>query len=164
MSRRPWVRPAGDRGRPYPAGDRGRPYPAGDRGLSSVEVVVFTPLLVGFMLFVVALGAIAEVRGEVYGAARDAAREATRQRDPVTAMTRAQEVAEADLGDRCDGTADRRPRAEHVGGEFRAGGVVTIEVSCTIDLAGLSWVGLGARKTVVGSSTAPIDERRRFGE
>jgi hypothetical protein len=134
-----------------------------DRGVSAVEVVIFTPLLVGFMLFVVALGSIVDVRGEVYGAARDAAREATRQRDAGTAMQRAQEAAEADLGNRCNATADRRPVVRHAGGVFEAGGVITIEVSCTIDLSGLSWVGLGTTKTVTGSSTAPIDTRRRFG-
>ena len=133
----------------------------GDRGLSSVEVVLFTPLLIGFMLFVVALGSLVEARGQVYGAARDAAREATQQRSTGAAQERAREVAEADLGERCSGGRNRLP-VVRTGGDFEPGGIITVQVRCTIDLSGLSWVGLGTSKTVVGTSSAPLDERRRF--
>lgn len=139
---------------------RGRASRAGrdEAGISSVEVVLFTPLLVGFMLFVVALGSLVEARGQVYGAARNAAREATQQRSTGAAVDRARIVAEADLRNRCSGSANRLPAVD----TSLDGDIIRVDVSCTIDLSGLSWVGLGTSKTVTGTSTAPLDERRRF--
>ncbi len=42
-----------------------------EAGSSTVELVLLTPLLVLFMVFVVALGRLASARAEVDGAARD---------------------------------------------------------------------------------------------
>ena len=53
---------------------RGRPFRRRDDGSMAVEVVLMAPVLVIFMLFVVALGRMVWVKGELESATRDAVR------------------------------------------------------------------------------------------
>jgi len=74
-----------------------------DRGLSTIEVVILAPVMILFILVLVAFGQLVDGRGALDGAARDAARAGSIQKDPVTAMAEARKAAEADLGDVCSG-------------------------------------------------------------
>src|SRR3954470_18998147 len=79
---------------------RGR-VAADDRGLSSIEVVILAPIMILFILVLVAFGQLVDGRGAVDGAARDAARAGSLQRDAVSAMEQASAAARADLDDTC---------------------------------------------------------------
>ena len=60
-----------------------------DRGLSTVEVVILAPVMIMFILVLVAFGQLVDGRGALDGAARDAARAGSIQKDHGTAIAEA---------------------------------------------------------------------------
>ncbi|WP_069463772.1 TadE/TadG family type IV pilus assembly protein [Actinacidiphila rubida] len=129
--------------------------PRGDRGISTVEVVILAPVIILFVLVLVAFGQLVDGRGAVDGAARDAARAGSLQRDAGSAMQEARASAEADLNDTCvSGTL-----TIHQDSDFKPGELFTITLSCQI--RGLSSLGLDIRKTLTSQASAPLDPYRR---
>jgi Flp pilus assembly protein TadG len=128
---------------------------SGDAGLSTIEVVVLAPVMMLFILVIVALGLLVDGRGQVDGAARDAARAGSLQRDEASAMAQAQVAAEADLSGTCGGPVTVRKMSAG----FQAGGLFTVEVSCQV--RGLAMLGLDVPTQLTGRSTAPLDPYRR---
>lgn len=140
--------------------------PGRDSGMSTIELVLLAPLMIMFVMFVVAFGLIVDAKGQAYGAARDAARAGALQRDYGAAMTSAQQAAEADLGNKCIGVPVVRSvdSASEAGSDaFASGGLFTVQVTCTVSLAGLNLLGIGPAKTVTARATAPLDTYRRVG-
>lgn len=127
-----------------------------ERGSMAVETVLIAPVLIAFLLLVVALGRYVAVRGEVEAAARDAARAASLERGPGTARTVAQRTAAASL-------EGRRCAAIQLSGNFVAGGTVTTQLRCRVSFDQLGLLGLPGSVSVGGSSSAPIDIYRRVG-
>lgn len=142
-----------------------RPPRDGDResGMSTLEVVLLAPLVIGFIMFLVCFGVLVDAHGTVQGAARDAARMGSLQRDDATANTSAYDAAAADLGNTCSGPFDVQqvdPDTKAVSNEFAAGELYTIKVTCTVTLTGLDWFSVGSQ-TIISYSTAPLDIFRR---
>jgi Flp pilus assembly protein TadG len=122
----------------------------------AVEMVLMTPVMVAFLLLVVACGRYVMVRGEVEAASRDAARAASLARDPGDALTQANSTAQGSLsGDGATCTAVR------LQGDFVAGGTVTAILSCRVKLNDLGLIGLHGSVGVSSSSAAPLDLYRR---
>lgn len=129
---------------------------AGDRGLSTIEVVILAPIMILFILILVAFGQLVDGRGAVDGAARDAARAGSIQRDQGVAMSEALAAAKADLDDTCvGGTLDVKQTSQG----FAPDSLFTVEVSCTI--RGLGSLGLDIKKTLTSSASSPLDPYRR---
>ncbi|MET8178487.1 TadE/TadG family type IV pilus assembly protein [Streptomyces sp. NPDC005336] len=128
---------------------------SGDAGLSTIEVVILAPVMIMFILVLVAFGQLVDGRGAVDGAARDAARAGSIQHDYGVAMSEARKAAEADLGDVCEGS----PQVSMAGSSFKPGGFFTVEVSCRV--RGLGMLGLDIGSTIKGRATSPIDPFRR---
>ncbi len=131
-----------------------------DDGSTVVEVTVFVPVLLMFLLLVVGMGRLASTRADVDGAARDAARAASFQRDADVALQAAQGAATAALSDRgvlCQ-NLDVRFDAAHT--DFTAGGSVAVDVNCTVRLDEAMVVGFPGTKTLTGRAVAPIDVHR----
>ena len=126
-----------------------------DAGLSTIEVVVLAPVMLLFILVLVAFGLMVDGRGQIDGAARDAARAGSLQRDEAGAMRQARAAADADLGRTCTGAVTVRK----VSTGFRPGGLFTVTVSCRV--RGLSMLGLNVATELTGRSTAPLDPFRR---
>src|SRR3954471_5866319 len=76
---------------------------ADDRGLSAVEVVILAPVLILFILVLVAFGQLVDGRGALDGAARDAARAGSLQGERGAADRAALEAATNDLRGICQG-------------------------------------------------------------
>ncbi len=136
-------------------GQRLAGHERGDAGLSTIEVVILAPLILLFILVIVAFGLLVDGRGSVDGAARDAARAGSLQRDEASAMSQAQAAADADLGDTCSGPVTVRK----ISTGFQAGGLFTVEVSCKV--RGLAMLGLNVPTQLTGRSSAPLDPYRR---
>ncbi|GAA1894828.1 TadE/TadG family type IV pilus assembly protein [Streptantibioticus ferralitis] len=126
-----------------------------DAGLSTIEVVILAPVMMLFILVLVAFGLLVDGRGAVDSAARDAARAGSLQRDEASAMSQAQSAAQADLSGTCSGSVTVRK----VSSGFQAGGLFTVEVSCQV--RGLTMLGLDVGTELTGRSTAPLDPYRR---
>ena len=130
-----------------------------DAGTMALELALLTPLLVAFMMVMVGLGRVVEAQSQVDGAARDAARAASLGRTRHGADTAAKAAARQTLGGRK--WCRRQPNTEVKFEDWHPGGQVTAEVSCDIDLTGLSLIGFSPSRKMIGKATAPIDTLRR---
>jgi len=126
-----------------------------DRGLSTVEVVILAPVMILFILVLVAFGQLVNARGALDGAARDAARAGSIQKDYAIAMSEARKAAEADLGDVCSGPISVTQTSQG----FAPDTLFTIEVSCQV--RGLSMLGLNVPTRLSSSFSSPLDPFRR---
>jgi Flp pilus assembly protein TadG len=124
----------------------------------AIEIVLLTPVLIAFTLLVVAGGRLVARQSDVDSTARDAARAASIERSEGSARSVGEAVTLRD-GDTCDppavDTSDWPPA-----GNVRAGSV-TVTVTCQVSYAGLGLIGLQGSTTVIGTSTAPVDQYRR---
>src|SRR3954471_10669024 len=128
---------------------------ADDRGLSAVEVVILAPVMILFILVLVAFGQLVDGRGALDGAARDAARAGSIQKDHGTAMAEARKAAEADLGDICSGPVT----VTQTSAGFEPDTLFSVEVSC--EVRGLAMIGLDVPTTLKSSFSSPLDPFRR---
>ncbi|MFQ3556213.1 TadE/TadG family type IV pilus assembly protein [Streptomyces gramineus] len=128
---------------------------AHDGGLSTVEVVILAPVMILFILVLVAFGQLVDGRGAVDGAARDAARAGSIQKDHGTAMSEARKAADADLADVCSGPVSVVQTSQG----FEPDSIFTVEVSCQV--RGLAMLGLDIPTTLTASFSSPLDPFRR---
>lgn len=129
-----------------------------DGGSAAAELVLITPLLIVTMLLVVAAGRLAGARLQVDSAARRAARAASLARDPATAAAQADTTAQAALASEhitCDPLSVSPDTSA-----FRPGGQVTVQVTCTVSLAGLALLHVPVSQTLTAHFTSPIDVYR----
>lgn len=130
-----------------------------ERGSMSVEVVLMVPILVMFLMLVLAGGRYVAVRADIESAARDAARAASFERSQSEAFSAAYAAANAsDVDDRFSECV-----VSDITGSFEAGGVVEVSVRCRVSNNGLGFIGLNGSDDFEASSSAPIDQYRRFG-
>lgn len=130
----------------------------GDRGAGTAELVVITPVALVLLCLVALVGRTTEARGMVDGAARDAARAASFERDADSARTAAETSAARFLngsGIRC---VDSHVDADVT--SFAAGGQVSVEVSCEVNLSDLGLIGLSGTRSISARSVEPIDVYR----
>ncbi|MFD0210179.1 TadE/TadG family type IV pilus assembly protein [Streptomyces hirsutus] len=127
----------------------------GDRGLSTVEVVILAPVMILFILVLVAFGQLVSGRGALDGAARDAARAGSIQKDHARAMAEALQAAEANLADICSGPVNVVQTSQG----FEPDTLFTVEVSC--EVRGLATLGLNIPTTLSASFSSPLDPYRR---
>lgn len=128
---------------------------ARDRGLSTIEVVILAPVMILFILVLVAFGQLVDGRGALDGSARDAARAGSIQKDHATAMAEARKAAEADLADVCSGPVTVNQTSQG----FEPDTIFTVEVSC--EVRGLAMIGLDVPTTLTASFSSPLDPFRR---
>ncbi|XVQ12202.1 TadE/TadG family type IV pilus assembly protein [Spirillospora sp. CA-255316] len=126
-----------------------------DRGSMSMEMVLVTPLFVVFLMLLAGAGRMVDAQSQVDGAARDAVRAASIARSAGGAEQLAQEAASANLTGRdwCAGG----PVVVTDTTDWGPGGRVAVTITCDVDLADLSFIGLPGSKTLRGKALAPID-------
>jgi Flp pilus assembly protein TadG len=147
---------------PMPASTPGRSPGRRDQGSAAAELVLVTPLLVMMMLLAVAAGRLVQARLQVDSAAQQAARAASLAGDPATASAEADETATAALASEhltCANLAVSTGTSD-----FQPGGQVTVQVSCTVSLAGLGLLHVPGSRTLTARFTAPIDVYRGTDE
>ena len=129
-----------------------------ERGSIAVEVAIITPAFIFLMLLVVFAGKVAEANGNVERAASEAARAASLRQHPGDAVSDAQEAAEQNLsqaGVPCvvlDTAVDT--------GDFRAGGTVTVTVTCQASMADVTLLGVPGTRTFTARVVEVIDTYR----
>ncbi|MGV9502003.1 TadE/TadG family type IV pilus assembly protein [Streptomyces sp. NPDC003642] len=128
---------------------------ADDSGLSTVEVVILAPVMILFLLVLVAFGQLVDGRGALDGAARDAARAGSIQKNHALAMAEARKAAEANLADVCSGPVTVVQTSQG----FEPDTIFTVEVSCQV--RGLAMLGLDIPTRLSASFSSPLDPFRR---
>jgi Flp pilus assembly protein TadG len=126
-----------------------------ERGGGTVELVVLTPALIGFVLLVVLGGRLVGVRGDLDGAARQAARSASLAGNPGPAEVLADETARSALTER--GLDCRALRVDVDVTRFAPGGTVAVTLTCAVGLSDLGLPGLPGERTLQAHAVAPID-------
>jgi Flp pilus assembly protein TadG len=133
----------------------------GDRGSAGIEASfgVIALLLVAF--FIVGALRITGAGGDANAAAHAAARAAAAEYDPDAAATAAQQVASQTLADRgvaCQNLSVR------VGGDLEPGGLVTVDVTCSVSLRDVVIAGFPGTRTVTGRGVEQVDIVRGGGQ
>jgi Flp pilus assembly protein TadG len=124
--------------------------------MSTLEVVLLAPLVIGFVLVLVGFGILVDARGTVQGAARDAARMGSLQRSYTSANNTARQTGAIDLANTC---SSQQIVPVTTAAAFVPGQLYTIKVTCVVSLSGLNWFPL--QQTITATSTAPLDTFRR---
>lgn len=137
-------------------GAPGRPTVVEDDGSMTVELVALVPVLVLFVLVIVAFGRYEVVRGDVTQAARAAAEAAAVAPSAESARQDATTAAGPVLG----GGACGDPAVVLDTSTFVPGGAVRAVVTCHVALSDIGMPGLPGTSTVSAEAMAPIDPYR----
>ena len=120
-----------------------------------------TPVLVAFMMLMVGVGRIVNAQSQVDSAARDAVRDASIARSAGDAQSRAAAAAAASLEQYNWGEGG--PSTQTDTSAWAPGGQVSVTITCSADLGGLTLIGLPGTKQMTARATAPLDTYRRAG-
>lgn len=137
-----------------PSGGRPLRNEGDDRGLSTIEVVILAPVMILFILVLVAFGQLVDGRGALDGAARDAAARLDPE-GPRYGDGGGEEGAEANLADVCSGPVSVVQKSAG----FEPDTLFTVEVSC--EVRGLDAIGLNIPTTLSATFSSPLDPYRR---
>jgi Flp pilus assembly protein TadG len=133
-----------------------RPARSRERGSATAELVLVTPLLILFVLFIVGLGRLAHARALVNDAAAQAARAATLQYlSPGQATAAAQQTAAAALASAGLACASQSTSVDT--GQDHPGGTITVTLTCQVNLSNVTAAGFPDSTTLRASFTSPID-------
>lgn len=128
--------------------------PSPDRGSAGVETAIAVVALLSVGFFIIGALRVVGTRGDVDAAAHSAARAAAAEYDPTAASAAADNAAAVVLADR--GVACQSLDVS-VGGNFVPGGLVTVDVSCTVSLGDVVLAGFPGKRTVHGHGAEQID-------
>jgi Flp pilus assembly protein TadG len=135
---------------------------ADDRGDGDVAGMLFiVPLIFGVVLLFIFLGRQGSAAEGATHAAHVAAVAASHQRDQTSAQAAAHDAAASTLaaaGTACSGG----PSVSVTADRWAPGGVVTVDVSCTVATNDLGAIAAPSR-TLRGRSEAILDQYRGFG-
>lgn len=132
------------------------------RGAAVVEILLILPAMLLFLELIVLGGRVAGTNADIQSAAREGARQATLMNDRGDALAEARATALEALD--AKGFQCQNPRVGF-GAEtdFRAGGVVEIEVTCTVNLSDLDLLSIPGSYDVTRRALEPIDTYRAIG-
>ena len=129
-----------------------------DRGAVSTELAVLTPLLIGFMLFAVYAGRVAQTQGDVTHAAYEAARSASLTGHPAAAETAAHQTASDNIVEGGVGCLDLTVTVDT--SMFTAGGRVGVTVTCDASFADLTMLAVPGSRIFTATAVEVIDTHR----
>jgi Flp pilus assembly protein TadG len=123
-------------------------------GAEVVAAILLAPVAVAFVVLVFFLGRQVDSRATVRAAADSAAQSAARQRTPQQAETSARRTVTDMLAS--NPSCATGPRLAIDLSDFKPGGIVTVDITCTTQTSDLTGLGPGA-KTFVGHGAAIVD-------
>lgn len=130
-----------------------------ERGSAATELTLLAPVLVMVLVLVAVVAhRVVDARLRLDSAAHQAARAASIERSAAGAERAAGDLAATLLGSAGPSCADLAVATDTSG--FRAGGTVTVAVSCSVDLTGGLLLGVPGRTDVTATATEPLDTFR----
>jgi Flp pilus assembly protein TadG len=140
--------------------NRCRPTTPGERDRGSGEVlglVLVAPVAIALAVLVVFVGRQVDSRAQVHSAAEAAAQAAALERTPQAARDAAEAVIEAMVRDANTCPSLQMTLDPH---DFRAGGSVSVTVTCATPTSGLELIVAPDDRTFTVTATATIDPYR----
>ena len=131
---------------------------AGERGSIAVEVAVIAPAFIYLLLLGVFAGKVPEAEGNVERAASAAARAASLRQYPSDAMTDAETAAEENLAQA--GVPCMTLTTSVDTSDFRAGGTVTVTVTCEASMADVTLLGVPGTRVFSAQVVEVVDNYR----
>ena len=132
-----------------------------DRGdANALGLVLIAPAAIALAILILWIGRKVDTDAQVQAASSTAAQAAARQRDPASAIAVAQSTAAAMLADVT--ACSDGPAVSIDASDFRAGGQITVVVSCSPRRSDLALSGAAAA-TFTATSTASVDTYRSVG-
>ena len=128
-----------------------------DRGSAGVEASIAVTALLAMGMLVIGGLRLTNTRGDVQAAARSAARAAAGEYTAGEAAASANRVAAAALADRGQSCGSLSVNVE---GDLAAGSVVTVRVTCRVDLGDVVLAGFPGSSTVSGEAVELVDLAR----
>lgn len=125
-----------------------------DRGSAGVEAAIAVVALLAVGWFIIGALRTVGAGGDTNAAAHAAARAAAAEYDLASAQTAAVTVAGQVLGDRGVACTDL---TVNVSGDLTPGSIVTVDVSCTVDLSDTTGAGYAPSRTVTGRGVEQVD-------
>ena len=132
-----------------------------ESGVAVLELVLLVPVFMLMTYVVVGLGRIGVARQDIDGAARDAARAGSIARSADDATAAATSAASDVLASHNITCGDLAVNVDT--SEFRAGGWVRVDVSCTVSMADVAGMWMPGTKVMHARSVAVVDAFRRTG-
>jgi len=130
-----------------------------ERGSAATELTLLAPVLVMVLVLVAVVAhRVVDARLRLDSTAHQAARAASIERSAADAQRAADDLAAAALGPAGPSCADLSVATDTSG--FRAGGTVTVTVSCSVDLSGGLLLGVPGRTDITATATEPVDAFR----
>lgn len=132
-----------------------------DRGdANALGLVLIAPAAIALAILILWIGRKVDTDAQVQAASSTAAQAAARQRDPASAIAVARSTAAAMLADVT--ACSDGPAVSIDASDFRAGGQITVVVSCSPRRSDLALSGAAAA-TFTATSTASVDSYRSVG-
>ncbi len=142
-----------------PVGSVWRRWWRAERGSAAAELTLLAPVLVMVLVLVAVVAhRVVDARLRLDSAAHQAARAASIERSAAGAERAAGDLAAAVLGPAGPSCADLAVTTDTPG--FRAGGTVSVTVTCSVDLTGGLLLGVPGRTDVTATVTEPLDTFR----
>jgi len=132
-----------------------------ERGSGAAELALLTPALVALLMVTVLAFRVTQADAEVADVAAEAARAASLERTPAAAAGAARAAAAANLA--AGGITCTNLTVTTDTGAFTAGGVVTVDVTCAVDLTDLLIVNVPATRTLTATGREVVDRYRGAG-
>lgn len=140
---------------------RAAPVVPDERGVAVLELVLLVPAFLLLVYVVVGLGRLGLAREDIDSAARDAARAGSIARTVGDAEAAASSAANDALAAHDITCASLAVNVDT--SDFRTGGWVRVELSCTISLSDLSGLRTPGTRTMQARGLAVVDSFRRVG-
>ena len=131
----------------------------GDAGGHALELLVIAPVMLLFVLLLVAFGRIASASSKIDAAAASAARAASQKYDAVSARNAATVQAQKAITDAGVACGELTVDVDTSGFAAAGGqtGSVVVDVHCTVDLSDVAAPGVPGSVHLSGRAASPID-------
>lgn len=129
-------------------------------GAAALELVMMAPLLMTFIVVVIAAGRVVQSKGDVSDVAYAAARAASLASTPGEARSAAEVAADKAIAD--EDLACREVTIDLDMSQLEAGGRAAVTASCDVDLIDVAGFGVPSSRTFVSTAAVPIDQYRDF--
>jgi len=132
--------------------------PNGERGDAALELVLLAPALILVLLFVVFCGRLSSVQADLHTAVADGSRAGSQRGIATAAEQDARDTVASTLAH--DNISCSNLAVSVDTSDFRPGGSITVDATCTIDNSDLAVSGLPGSRTIHARSISVVDRYR----